>query len=447
MRNSILKKYRIILVSLILIVSVVIGGCAQGGSPQTSTTAGQEPEKVTIRVLSRFSGTDATTPVWQEAIAEFMARNEHITVVDESVNEEAAYNNKLRTGIATGNMPNIAYMAGVLTLIDYAKNGVIMDVTPLMEDKEWFDGFIGGTFETWNLEPYGVKGYYGVPYSVAPEVILYNKDLFAQAGIDKVPETMDELYDAIDKLNAIDVVPWAVGGKSTWRVGHIHNYLLYKWAGVDKAIQLGTREAKWTDPEVVQSMQFLKDLKERGAFIENFEGMDYDMEKVQFFNEEAAMMLNGSWFVGDVIGSDIHDKIDVFAFPYFSEKPEFKYHGVNFPQGFQLKGKMEGAEKQATIDFIKFWTSKETQEKMVRDIQRMPSRKDLDLEGVELSHVFIGYNEIMKNMEVLGGDSFDYDPLASMQDRTRNSLVGMLLGKSAEAAAQEIQAEIDSNQD
>ena len=43
-------------------------------------------------------------------------------------------------------------------------------------------------------------------------------------------------------------------------------------------------------------------------------------------------------------------------------------------------------------------------------------------------------------------DVFDFDPLASMQDRTRNSIVSMFTGTSAEDAAKEIQAEVDKGE-
>ncbi len=437
-----MKKAIVIALVLSLLLSFSVFASGEQESAGTDKAAG---EKVTIRTLTRFSGTDATTPIWQLAIKEFMEKNPNIKVEDESVNQEAAYNNKLKTDMATGNLPNVFYRPGVVSLVKLAENGIIMNVDEMMKDKEWFDGFINGTFEVWNFESYGVEGHYGVPYSIAPEVMLYNTELFSNAGIGDTPATMDDLYVVIDKLKGSGVIPWACGAKSTWRAGHIHNYLLYKWAGVETAVKIGTREKKWTDPEVVQSLAYLKDLKARGAFAKNFEGMDYDMEKIQFFTEEAAMMLNGSWFVGDCINSDIHDKIDVFGFPYFKEKPQFKGHAVNFPQGFQLNGKMEGDEKEATIKFVKFFTGNYMQTKMVEQIQRMSARKDIDTSDMELSHVFKGYTEVLNSAEMLGGDSFDYDPLSSMMDRSRNSIIGMLLGNTPREAAEEIQAEIDKN--
>lgn len=428
---------------LIFLLCLAVVPIFANGQDETDGMDGEE--NITIRVLTRTSGSDPHLPTWEAAKNGYMEMHPNVIIQDDSVSQEAAYNNKLKTDIATGNLPNIFYEPGVISWVKYAKNNLIMDVSPIMEDKEWFEGIVDGAFEMWNFTEYGVPGYYGVPYAMAPEVIVYNKEIFARAGIATPPETMEDLYIAIDKLKAIGVTPWSCGAKSTWRTGHIHNYLLYKWAGVEKATALGSRNAKWTDPEVVQSLQFLKDLKARGAFMDNFEGIDYDMEKSYFFNEQTAMILNGSWFIGDCINSEIADKLGTFPFPYFKEKPEYKGHMVNFPQGFYVKKNMSEKEKEASLGFLKYYIGKEIQAMRVRREQAISSRKDLDLSGIELSELYVGYTDVLKTATMLGGDSFQYDPLTSMQDRTRNSIIGMLLSGTAEQAAKEIQEEIDQN--
>ena len=196
---------------------------------------------------------------------------------------------------------------------------------------------------------------------------------------------------------------------------------------------------------MVQSLQFLKDLKERGAFEKNFEGIDYDMEKSYFLNGRYAMILNGSWFIPDCLQSDIADQLATLPFPYFEEKPQFQGHMVNFPQGFYVKGNMEAAEQEATVAFLKYYTGRKIQTERVIKYQQISSRKDLDLSDAGLSELYLGYMDALKSATMLGGDSFNYDPLSSMQDRTRNSIVGMLLSGTAEEAAAEIQAEIDLN--
>ncbi len=456
MRNKILFRSLVLSLFLALLLSSTMmsacspqettGTTGTSAAGTTATSSNQETkEEVTIRLLSRYTGTDATTESWNEDLKIFQEMYPYIKIQDESVNQPEAYDNKIKVGFATGDLPNVFYIAQIASLPEYAKNGMLMDVTEIMEDKEWFDGFIDGIFETFNFEAYGVKGYYAVPHSVAPEVFVYNTDLFEQAGIKSTPKTMDEFYDVIDKLNAIGVIPWAVGGQDGWRIQHFHNAILYKWMGVPSGRELGNRSIKWTDPEIVKTIQVVKDLKARGAFDKNVSGIDYEMEKIQFLSGQAAMVFNGNWFVGECVDSELHDKFATFDFPAFSEKPQFANHVVNYSQHFLLKGGMEGAEKEATIEFIKFYTSKDRQERRVEMAARMPSRKDVDLSAIQLSHVYKGYVDVANGADMVGGDSFEFDPIPSMMDRIRNSFVGMFIEDTpaADIAAQ-IQQEIDT---
>lgn len=94
---------------------------------------------------------------------------------------------------------------------------------------------------------------------------------------------------------------------------------------------------------------------------------------------------------------------------------------------------------------IKALTGNKYQQKLATDVQQMVSRKDVNTDGSEFTDIFRGFATYVKNAKSSGGDSFDYDQLSQMQDRTRNSLVGMLLANTPEAAAKEIQDEIDKN--
>lgn len=459
-----MKRHVSIALSIALLCMVAIAGCNGSQSPVAESPASEqtnseaapssdapesepagEGEPVTLTILTRWSGSDPRTPMLQAACAEFMEQHPGVTIQDDSVSEESAYNNKLKTAIATGDLPNMFTLTGVMTGVEYAKNGILMDVSELFDNQEWYGGFPDGAFEMWNYELYGAPGYYAVPDNVGVEVFYYNKDLFTQAGITEPPATVEQFYDAVDKLKAIEVVPLAVGGKDTWRAGHVFNWIFFKNLGVEKAKEIGVRSANWTDADVVETLGLYMDLKERGTFPVNYEGMSHDEEKAMFFTEQAAMVLNGSWFIGDCISSDISEKIGVFALPTFADKPEFSSNAVIYPQALCLSGKAIGAERDMQVEFITFLTSQAWQQRCAEEIQQIPSRKDVDLSGMDPNSLFVQASAIAGEIGMAGGDTFDYDPLPSMQDRTRNSLIGMSLGNTPEAAAKEIQDEIDKN--
>jgi ABC-type glycerol-3-phosphate transport system substrate-binding protein len=346
---------------------------------------------------------------------------------------------------ATGELPNIFYLPGIASLVKYAESGMIADVSPLFNDKAWYDGFLNGAFDMFRFDSYGTPGVYAVPFAAAPEGIFYNVELLKKVGYDKFPETMPELYVAMDKLKAIGISPFAPGAKDTWRTGHIHNQFLYKWAGVPAATELGARNKKWTDTDVVESLALVKDMKTRGYFVDNCEALTIDMEKSMFFDQQSAMVCNGSWFIGDITDAKPTFEAACAPWPYFPEKSQFRGHIANYPQNFVMKGGMEGAEYDTTVKFLKGYTGQARQSIIVNAKKTLPARKDIDTDSMNMPPLFTQCMNILQTSTMSGGDSFDYDQLSSMQDVTRNAIIGMLLGNSPAQAAKEIQDEIDKN--
>ena len=152
--------------------------------------------------------------------------------------------------------------------------------------------------------------------------VYYNKDLFEKAGVKEFPETWTEFLDAIKKLKASGVIPIAMGTQTTYMAGHLHDQIFYKWLGTDAAKKLGSRDMKWTDPEVVETLQFVQDLIDAGAFDKNAAGMTDNIAMTQFQQGEAAMVITGPWNIGsfeDPAETPVCDSIEVAKFPYFEK--------------------------------------------------------------------------------------------------------------------------------
>lgn len=340
----------------------VLGAVLAAAMALSSITPVFAADKVKITFMSRDSGDTPVAKVYEDQIAAFMEENPDIEVQNDSVYEESAYNNKLKVALSTGETPNIFYYPAIAGLKEWAQNGVLLDLTDsLNEDEEWKNTFLDGALDTYDLSAYGVDGIYALPNELNVDAIFYNKALFEKAGIEKTPETMDELYEDIDKLVAAGITPFGVGGKNTWVMGHIFNNILAKRIGRDGIIKLGTGEKKWTDDDVVECLQITKDLKDKGAFAEGFEGMDYNTQMNQFLTGEVAMISHSSPIIPEMFNSEseILDDISFFAFPYFEDKPEYKDTHVVYTSGWMLSGTMSDEEKEATLKLVKYMTSKE----------------------------------------------------------------------------------------
>lgn len=410
-------------------------------------SAGKElsDEKVTIRLLTRMAGTSTQVGIYNDIINEFKSKHPEVTIIDDSQGDESAFNNILTTDIASGTMANIFRIQGVANLSDYIDNGLLLNLQPYLDaDEEWSGGFTEGSLSYYQVP--GHEGTYAIPMESGLIGVYYNEMLFKKAGIEKFPETWEQLLDAIAKLKENGIIPIAMGAQSTYMAGHLHDQIFYKWMGTEAAKLLGNREMKWTDEGVVQTLQFEKDLIDAGAFDPSAAGITDNIALTQFQQGEAAMVITGPWNIStftDKSATPVSDNVKVAKFPYFEEKPEFKNQDMQILSPYMVSGKLEGKELDLTIELLKMLTGKEAAKRFAEEAAFLIPRTDLDLDKSKCTDLFMQNVEIGGTSEGIGVDVFDFDPLTSMQDRTRNSIVSLFTGASAQDAAAVIQAEID----
>lgn len=416
------------------------------GSKTDSANKESGDEKVTIRLLTRMAGTSTQVGIYNDIINEFKSKHPEVTIIDDSQGDESAFNNILTTDIASGTMANIFRIQGVANLSDYIDNGLLLNLQPYLDaDKEWSGGFTEGSLSYYQVP--GHEGTYAIPMESGLIGVYYNEMLFKKAGIEKFPETWEQLLDAIAKLKENGIIPIAMGAQSTYMAGHLHDQIFYKWMGTEAAKLLGNREMKWTDEGVVQTLQFEKDLIDAGAFDPSAAGITDNIALTQFQQGEAAMVITGPWNIStftDKSATPVSDNVKVAKFPYFEEKPEFKNQDMQILSPYMVCGKLEGKELDLTIELLKMLTGKEAAKRFAEEAAFLIPRTDLDLDKSKCTDLFIQNVEIGGTSEGIGVDVFDFDPLTSMQDRTRNSIVSLFTGASAQDAAAVIQAEIDN---
>jgi len=417
-----------------------------GEADKQTDTGGSNGETITIRLLTRMAGTAVQVDIYNEILEQFKADYPNVVIVDDSQSDEGAFNNILSTNIASGDMANIFRIQGVANLSDYIDNGLLLDVAPyLEEDSEWGAGFTEGSLAYYQVP--GYEGTYAVPMESGLIGVYYNTEIFEQAGIETFPETWSELLAAIDKLKEINVIPIAMGAQTTYMAGHLHDQIFYKWAGTEAAKSLGSRDMNWTDDVVVQSLQYVKDLVDAGAFDVSAAGITDDVARAQFQQGQAAMMITGPWNISVFTNEEetpVAANIEVAKFPYFEEKPEYQNEDMQTLSPYMISGKLEGEELELTIELVKRLTDKEAAKRYAEEAAFLIPRKDIDLDESKCTSLFTQNVELGSTSTGIGVDVFDFDPLASMQDRTRNSIVSLFINATAQEAAEQIQAEIDN---
>jgi len=172
-----------------LAVLALVGPTACSSSPASSQEA-SGPAKVTVWIM-RDSVTDGYL---QRFKADFEATHAG-TTLDVQIQEWDGIGQKITSALASKDAPDVIEV-GNTQVAQYAASGGVKDLTAKVGDlngADWIPGL---------AEPGKIDGkQYGIPWYAANRVVIYRKDLFAQAGITTPPKTREEWIAATEKLN------------------------------------------------------------------------------------------------------------------------------------------------------------------------------------------------------------------------------------------------------
>lgn len=301
-------KKLIAIVLCMLFSLVFLAGCGTTApTPSTSTPAstsaptastdsapGKSGEPVEI-TLQYIGGTVANVDkVINDAIAEFQKENANVTVKPIYVDWGNAHS-QFMNSVMAGKAPDIGMLAGTWAA-EFVPTGALVDISQYVS-KEVIDSFIPSGFDAMT-DPNGVK--YGLPFDGCTWSVFYRKDLLQQAGIDKVPETWDEILAAGPKLKAIEKYTLAVSAAG-WEPDD-HFLPIMKQAGASVAeLKDGKWVSKMNTPEALKAAQFYYDLTNKYGYMpKSITGMDWEAVKNSFVAGDTAMMVNGMWVINAI---------------------------------------------------------------------------------------------------------------------------------------------------
>jgi raffinose/stachyose/melibiose transport system substrate-binding protein len=319
-------------------------------------------------------------------VADFEKANPNITVVVTQKSTDAL-KTALRQSAGTSAAPDIFFQWSGLGLGGtYVKQGITLDLTKYYAQYKWQDRFTPAAMAS--VTQYG--GYQGVPYSADTEGIVYNKALFAQAGITDAPTTYAELTADAQKLKAASITPIAFGGTVNWHLMRLLDNQLETECGAATNDKLTGLKANWAKtPCVTKSFTQLKDWAD--SYLNSGWSSSTDAQAQQlFYQHKVAMMLEGSWFNGFLKQNGFQPTSDLglFGFPT----------GTNRVYGLTTNNYISKTSKNpdAAAKFLDFWTSPAVQKKYQGSFSAIPTVKGIDVQdnGAGLAS---GFNDLAKN--------------------------------------------------
>ncbi len=362
-----------------------------------------------------------------------------VKVVFETYAPTDVYKNKITAAASGKLLPDIFNpISDKRELASYINAGYIADLTDAMNDG-WKDVFfekslVQNSFpegNEWNVKP----GIYGVPLDVSTLMIYYNKDLFAQAGLDpeNPPQTWPEFIEAGKKLRDAGIQPFVSGFGEAWLIGAFASS--YQWSLFGKQGIIDTIEGKipYTDKRWLEIFKLFEEMKDNKMFASGIVTMvNKDAERT-FAIGKAAMALNGSWGVN--VYKSMNPNLN-YAIMYPPSLPDAQYPLLVFGgDGSSLFVNEMSPRRDKAIAFLKWFTQKDQQAFLAKETLNIPSNKDA---GQDLPDILKKFSESVDR-------TFDALPVLEAWQVTNYiniNLQSVIIGeKTPEMAIKEVQAE------
>lgn len=290
--------------------------------------------------------------------------------VEHSIIAHEDFKQAIRAYLTADPAPDVlTWFAGNRTRF-FIDKSLVLDMTPAWNEAKFNDVYAPG-FQA--LASYKDKKYF-LPTSYYWWAIYYRPSLFKDAGIDKAPETFDELLTACEKLNAKGISPITIGARFKWPAAAWFDYLNMRTNGPQFHIDLMDLKESYTDDRVKATFANWKKLIDAKCFIEDPAAYDWQEAIDPMVQGKAAMYLMGG-FITDSYPDEAENDLDFFRFPIIDPKLPV---GEDAPtDGFFAAANARNAEGAAA--FLAFLGSKEVQQMALDELGRLPTRKDVDI--------------------------------------------------------------------
>lgn len=428
-----MKKSLTLLLSLFFVASALLAGCgssndkntADKGSagtnnkPANEAKVSDEPFEITIRHTQIGEAKKFRLAILEDVVKKTQEAVPGLTIKLDGVDSEVNRKEKLRGEMAAGKPPEVFDVFGSPDAALYAKEGLMLDLTPILDELGLKDKFS-------DLGPFTHDGkVYGLPIGGSIEGIFYNKEYFEQKSL-TVPKTLDELEAIAEKIKADGKIPFAQSSKDAWIPLMTTNNLWSYYAGPEVTYGFKTGETKWTDENVVKGVAKHQEWVQKGYFKKGELGFEYADMRNQVITGEAIMMMDGSWansvFRDPAQAGDLVGKIGYFSMPPLKEGDPFVVmQDSNNGYGFSSSVGEDPRKVAAVKEFIKNMWTDEMQLRGLKEDGVLPALK-MDLEQMKTTSDDPLMQDIFKAVSEIGKPFPAFDALVQAEV---NTAIGM----------------------
>ncbi|MEU5217116.1 extracellular solute-binding protein [Streptomyces sp. NPDC020807] len=315
-----------------------------------------------------------TVSIWlmRDSVSEdFLTRfteeyeQEHDVELDVTIQDWTGIGKKVTEAITGSGGPDLIEV-GNTQVAQYADTGTLFDLTLEsvrdLGSEDWLPGL---------AEPGSINGsQYGIPWYAANRIVIYNKDLFRDAGIDKPPATRAEWLADTEKLNRGSSQGIYLAGQDWYTLAG------FIW---DEGGELADDKAgQWTgaldSPAALRGMAFYKELQSLGAGPKDADEQNPPQSDV-FAKGDVAQLIATPSAVAAILKAnpELEGKLGYFAIP----GKKAGQPCTVFTGGSDLIIPENAPERAAALDVVKALAGEKWQTELARTMGYVPNKKSL----------------------------------------------------------------------
>ncbi|QEO08688.1 ABC transporter substrate-binding protein [Protaetiibacter larvae] len=284
-------------------VALALTGCAGGGNDAAASDS--------INVVTRWASGSPEAEAQQRVLDAFTAETGIKVTLTEGLEN---IDDQVETAVAAGKSPDLV----IVNLYDKTLGWLDAGVTVAADDyvSDWGLDIDASALDEWRVGGASDGALQGLPFSGFNWPIWYNTKLLADAGVDAVPTTTDELIDAAKKLRAAGIAPFVMGGND-WSGQKLFYQIIQSFTKADEAKQVMQEGGYCASDSFVKGIELFTELRDAGVFVDNVAGFTADDMYATYNAGEAAIMSGGSWAFAATVdaGNDVAANTTLGGFP------------------------------------------------------------------------------------------------------------------------------------
>ena len=347
------KSFYIFLLILLLLAVPVVGAKLFLKEINLGTNDEEELKGDITFVSNRTDKRDEI----EALINEFEELNPKVNVELELIGDAETI---LQRKASVGELPDVTLVPSNISKNEYANYFLTIDDL----------GFNDNNIYNYDMGLGSDSRLYCLNSSITWQGIIYNKEIFQKANIEKLPTTIEELFQTKKKIKALGVTPIAINYRQSWTMNLWVDIIPHLFDNnFSRDTVQGNKTILNSDSGMYKSLNLAREIVKRGYCEEDLLNYDWQQFKNDMNDGKIAMTVWNSDFINQLEDMGM-DKDDIGMFPI----PETKIIKIYGDYKFAVSKKSDNPE--VAKEFLKYIFEESRYAKAVNNIS--PLKEEID---------------------------------------------------------------------